>query len=82
MKKVVKKSFGKTVTHIGRFKDLDSDNDSTLGTQEMLQENDEVTTECSTIPIDDKCTNTAYEKPQSFVYTTKLDATINKNRNI
>ena len=49
MKRVVKKYFGKFAEHIGNFEDSDSDNDPQLDdpqlvSQEVLQDNNEVTT--------------------------------------
>ena len=71
MKRVVKKSFGKFAEHIGNFEDSDSDNDPQLDdpqlvSQEVLQDNNEVTTESSVKAIDDHSTIALYEIPTIF----------------
>ena len=66
MNRVVRKSFGKFAEHIGNFEYSYSDNNPQLVSQEVLQDNNEVTTECSVKAIDDHSTIALYEIPTIF----------------
>lgn len=54
MNRVVRKSFGKFATHIGNYQDIDSDNESQLGSQDILQQHNHGTNENIVTPLDDQ----------------------------
>ena len=88
MNKLVNKSLGRFATHIGNFQDFDSDNDSQLPSEKILQIKNIVKNKMIIKPVDDQAgdvqsTLPVYEIPLSFITVDSMmdhwDCTVEKH---